>query len=97
MSVAGNRLGRDLAWEFVKENWVEFDRRYGEGEFILSRLVSITSRFTTPEREEDVESFFRDHPTPSVERAIRQSLERIRINTAWLDRNRQGLAEWFGG
>ena len=96
MSVAGNRLGRDLAWEFVKDNWAEFDRRYGEGEFILSRLVSITSRFTTSERGEDVESFFRDHPTPSVERTIRQSLERIRINVAWLDRNRQGLAEWFG-
>ena len=96
MSVAGNRLGRDLAWEFVKDNWAEFDRRYGDGEFILGRLVSITSRFTTPEREEDVESFFRDHPTPSVERSIRQSLERIRVNAAWLARNRQGLAEWFG-
>ena len=97
MSVAGNRLGRDLAWEFVKDNWSEFDRRYGDGEFILSRLVSITSRFTTPEREADVEGFFKDHPTPSVDRSIRQSLERIRINAAWLARNREGLADWFSG
>ena len=96
MSVAGNRLGRDLAWEFVKDNWAEFDRRYGDGEFILSRLVSITSRFTTREREEDVAGFFRENPAPSVDRSIRQSLERIRINSAWLSRNRDDLAEWFG-
>ena len=97
MSVAGNRLGRDLAWEFVKDNWTEFDRRYGDGEFILSRLVSITSRFTTHDRREDVERFFRDHPAPSVDRAIRQSLERIQINAAWLRRNRRGLTEWSSG
>ncbi len=94
-AVAGNRHGRGLAWEFLKDNWAEFDRRYGEGGFGLMRLVSITSGFTTPERREDVEKFFRDHHAPSAERAIRQSLERIRLNAAWLDRNRASLAEWF--
>ena len=40
---------------------------------------------------EDVERFFTDHPTPAAERTIRQSLERIRINIAWLERNRAEL------
>ena len=96
-AVAGNRQGRDMAWEFLKDNWDEFHRRYSEGGFGLMRLVSITSGFTTAERREDVERFFADHPTPAAERSIRQSLERIRLNIAWLDRNRDDLARWFVG
>ncbi len=94
-SVAGNRLGRDLAWEFVKDNWSELDRRYSDGGFGLMRLVGMVSSFTTPEMREDVERFFTDHPTPAAERTIRQSLERIRINIAWLERNRAELAAHY--
>ena len=90
-SVATNRFGRDQAWDFLKENWPEFYRRYGEGGFALMHLVSFTSAFTTEEKREDVERFFRDHPAPAAERTIQQSLERIRINIAWLERNRDDL------
>ena len=92
-SVAGNRRGRDMAWEFIKDNWAELYRRYGEGGFGLMRLVSLTSGFTTLEKRDDVERFFVEHPTPAAERTVRQSLERIRLNVAWLDRNREELAE----
>ena len=94
---ASNKIGRDLTWEFVKDNWAEFDRRYGKGGFQIMRLVSITSRFSTPEKREDVERFFQDNPTPSADMSIRQSLERIRLNVAWLERNGSELAAWFGG
>jgi puromycin-sensitive aminopeptidase len=96
VSLAGNRHGRALAWEFVKANWEELDRRYGRGGFAIMRLVGITGAFTTPERAQEVEEFFRDHPAPSAQRTIQQSLERIRLNVKWLERNRQELAEWFG-
>ena len=94
-TVSGNRLGRDMAWEFIKSNWEEFDRRYANIGFGIMRLVSTTSRFTTAERRHDVEAFFRDHPVPSAERTVRQSLERIDLNVAWLERNRLDLAKWF--
>ena len=95
VTASEGRHGRDLAWEFLKENWTEFDRRYGEGGFALMRLVSIVSGFTTPGMREDVERFFRDHPAPAAERAVQQSLEHIGVNIAWLDRNRDDLASWF--
>ena len=94
VSVAGNRHGRDLAWDFIKANWEEFDRRYGRGGFAIMRLVSVTGGFTTPERGAEVEQFFNDHPAPSATRTIQQSLERIRLNVKWLENNRPGLAEW---
>jgi len=92
---ANNHQGRNLAWQFLKDNWAELDRRYGEGGFALMRLVSITSGFTTLEMREDVEKFFTDHPARGAERTIRQSLERIQLNHAWLERNRKELSDWF--
>ena len=95
VSVAGNRHGRDLAWSFIKANWSELDRRYGRGGFAIMRLVGITGAFSTPDMAWDVEEFFKSNPTPSAQRTIQQSLERIRLNVKWLERNRQELAEWF--
>ncbi len=95
VALAGNRNGRELAWEFVKENWEEFDRRYGRGGFAIMRLVSITGAFTTPERAREVEDFFSAHPAPSAERTIQQSLERIRLNARWLELNRQDVGDWL--
>ena len=95
--VASNLRGRDLAWEFVKNRWAEFDRRYGGGGFGLMRLVSICGNFNDAQRLDDVESFFQEHPAPAAERTIRQALERIRLNIRWLEQNRAELAARFGG
>ena len=95
--IAGNTNGRHLAWQFLKDNWPELDRRYGEGGFAIMRLVGIASAFTTLDMHDDVERFFTDNPAPGGERTVRQSLERIRLNAAWLGRNRDELANWFVG
>lgn len=95
VALAGNRMGRDLAWEFLKANWAELDRRYGQGGFAITRLVAITSAFTTPDKATDVEQFFEANPAPSATRTIQQSLERIRLNCKWLENNRQSLRDWF--
>ena len=94
-AVASNPRGRDLTWEFIKNRWAEFDRRYGSGGFGLMRLVSICGSFSTEEKLADVETFFADHPVPAAERTIRQALERIRLNIRWLDRNRNELTTWL--
>ena len=93
-SVASNRIGRDLAWEFTKNNWSEFERRYSEGKWALMQLVSITSRFSSSEHLNDVESFFESHPARGAERTVLQNIERIRINIAWLKKNRSQIEKW---
>jgi puromycin-sensitive aminopeptidase len=94
-AVAANLRGREPAWDFVKANWAELDRRYGGGGFGIMRLVSITNNFADLEKLGDVETFFQEHPAPAAERTIRQALERIRLNAAWLENNRSELAQWF--
>ncbi|MDP6451748.1 MAG: M1 family aminopeptidase, partial [SAR202 cluster bacterium] len=97
VTVASNRHGRNLAWEFVKDNWNEINRRYGDGGFALMRLVGMTSLLTTEERRQDVENFFNNHPAPAAERTISQSLERMKLNITWADQNRDELAKWLIG
>jgi puromycin-sensitive aminopeptidase len=95
VGVASNRRGRDLAWDFLKDNWKEFDRRYGKGGFGLMRLVGIAARFTTQDKLEDVESFFQSNPAPAADRTVRQSLEAVKLNITWLAHNRQALSDYF--
>ena len=92
---AATRMGRELAWQFLRDNWQEVDRRYGEGGFGLMYIVEITSGFSSGDRLTEVEEFFTDNPTPAAERTVRQCLEKIRLNMAWLDKNRPGLSEWL--
>ena len=93
--VASGRRGRDLAWQFMKSNWPELDRRYGKGGFALMRLVHVASRFTSPDMLVDIEQFFGSHPPAGAERTLQQALEQVRLNIAWLDANHQQLADWF--
>jgi puromycin-sensitive aminopeptidase len=94
--VAANPQGRDLAWEFAKAHWEEFDRRYGGGGFLLMRLIeAVTSQFATLAKEREIAEFFLAHPVPSAARTVQQCLERIRINTRWLTNNRLELVAWF--
>ena len=97
ISVAANRFGRDLAWDFVKDNWAEFDRRYGKGGFMIMRLVSITEAFTTLERADEVESFFEANPVAGAQRTVQQALESIRLNARWLELNSDAVTAWLTG
>jgi len=90
-----NHIGRDLAWDFIKENWSELDRRYGKGGFAIMRIVGITGGFTTMERHDEVANFFVKNPAPSAARTIQQSLERIRLNVKWLERNEDPVGKWL--
>ncbi len=95
-SVAANGPGRDLAWNFLKGQWAELDRRYGKGGFLLGRVISsTTSNFCSEEKAREVEEFFRSHPVPAAERTIRQSVERIRSNAMWLQHDGKPIRQWL--
>ncbi|MBI4177350.1 MAG: M1 family metallopeptidase [Candidatus Aenigmarchaeota archaeon] len=93
--VFSSKQGRDLCWNFIKSNWPELYRRYGDGGFAITRLVALTGSFTRKEMADDVEKFFKTHPAPSATRTVQQSLERIKLNEKWLEKNRSSVAGWL--
>eukprot|EP01117_Protostelium_nocturnum_P012540 TRINITY_DN4618_c1_g1_i1.p1 TRINITY_DN4618_c1_g1~~TRINITY_DN4618_c1_g1_i1.p1 ORF type:complete len:965 (+),score=398.63 TRINITY_DN4618_c1_g1_i1:3-2897(+) len=89
-------LGRDLSWNFFKNNIGLFKQRYGEAAFILDRLIrTLTSLFSTEAQRADVESFFATNPIGQGSRTIAQSLEQISVNIKWRKMNEAPIKDWF--
>jgi len=58
-SVATNKFGRELAWQFVQKYWEKLYDKY-QGPFLLSDLIKETvSHFSTEEKAQEVEFFFK--------------------------------------
>lgn len=96
ISVAAlSSIGRNLAWEFFKENWESLLKRY-EGGFLLARLVKFTTEnFASEEKAQEVDEFFKNHKFPGTERTVQQSLETIRLNEAWLKRDEASIRQFL--
>ena len=96
-TVGANPKGRRIGWQFVKDNWPTFHTRYYKSSFsLLARIISTsTNSFTTIKDMQDVEDFFSKRDQTSIDRTIRQSLERIRLQASWLERNRDPVAKWL--
>ena len=85
--VARNRLGRDISLEFFKEHLNLFKGRYQSGSLLAKLVKSVSERFLTEEKAQMVEKFFQENPLPGSERNVSQSLETIRLNSSWLQRD----------
>ncbi|XP_029649744.1 puromycin-sensitive aminopeptidase [Octopus sinensis] len=82
--VTGTVLGREMAWQFVRDHWQFFCERY-QGGALIARLVKFTTEnFASENRANEVEEFFAAHPAASATRNIQQSCENIRLNAWWL-------------
>lgn len=89
------RTGRELAWQFFKENWQELINRY-QGGFLLARLVKFTTEnFASEELAAEVETFFENHKSPGTERTVQQAVETIRLNSAWLKRDENAIRTYL--
>ncbi|XP_064113032.1 LOW QUALITY PROTEIN: puromycin-sensitive aminopeptidase-like [Macrobrachium nipponense] len=95
ISVAMTAPGRSAAWAFFKKHHQELVDRY-EGGYLVTRLIKyITENFATEEMAAEVEAFFRDHQIPGTERTVQQSLETIRLNSAWLQRDQDDIKKYL--
>lgn len=95
MSVAITKVGRDLAWEFYKNNWQKFLDRY-DGGGLLTRLIKFTTEnYASEEKAQEVETFFREHKAPGTERSVQQAVETIRLNSLWLKRDADAIKKFL--
>ncbi len=94
-SVLINPAGRSLGWQYLKKNWERIGASYGEGNHLLSRLISVLNRNTTREAYADVKVFFKTHSAPAAERTIKQTLENIDSNIRWLARDGKKVGKFL--
>ncbi|MDO8655779.1 MAG: ERAP1-like C-terminal domain-containing protein, partial [Nanoarchaeota archaeon] len=90
-----NVHGRKLGWAFLKKNWKKIGEAYGDGNHLLSRLISILNRNTTRVAHDDIKKFFKTHSAPAAARTIDQTLEYIDSNVRWLKRDGKNIEKWL--
>lgn len=93
-----NPASRRATWDYVRGNWEAFTQRYalGGGISLLSRIVSSTTdSLSSADDSAAVEAFFAARPIASIDQSVRQSVEKIRSNANWLQRNREPVATWL--
>ncbi|XP_037041588.1 puromycin-sensitive aminopeptidase-like [Bradysia coprophila] len=94
-SVAMNPKGREMCWDYFKENSVNLAAQF-RGGVLLARLVKfLTENFTSEEKAHEVEQFFKENSFAGTERTVSQSVETIRLNAMWLQRDLQSITEFL--
>ncbi len=89
-----NTNGRDLTWKFIRSNWKEILKRYGEGGFI-SRLISSLGNHTKIKDAIDAKKFFKKNSAPGADRTLEQAYERIYSNASWLKDDKVIIKKWL--
>ncbi|CAD6245000.1 unnamed protein product [Miscanthus lutarioriparius] len=77
--------GREVAWTWLKENWDYVLKTWKSSSLISDFIESIVAPFTSEEKATEVTEFFAGRIKPSFERALKQSLERVRISSRWIE------------
>jgi puromycin-sensitive aminopeptidase len=78
-------------WSFIKKKLI-FHFWLFKGGVLLKRLVkNITENFASEEQAKEVEEFFKTHEFPGTERTVQQSIETIRLNAVWLQRDMSAI------
>jgi puromycin-sensitive aminopeptidase len=81
-----NSLNRKIVWRWLQQNWSTIQERYHDDHLII-RIVQALNGFTTKEEAAQISHFFKEHPVPIAQRAIKQVLEQINLHDAWLKRD----------
>jgi aminopeptidase 2 len=84
-----NREARVKAWQWMKDNWDEWIRRYGAGGHMLERFpIYAGSGFATHKMAEEIGEFFDSHPHPATKRPTQQAVEAVELKADWYDRDK---------
>lgn len=96
-SISSNPIGESIVWEYVKDHWLEIVERFGLNERNLGRMIpTITGRFTTASKLDDMKMFFEKFPDAGAGANARvQALETVENNIKWLERNQKSIGEWL--
>ncbi|XP_021919323.1 endoplasmic reticulum aminopeptidase 1-like isoform X2 [Zootermopsis nevadensis] len=94
--VAVNPEGQLLAWRHLKAHWNYLQSMFGNSTYTMGTFISaVTSHFTTEYDYQEVSQFFRPMNVGSGNRALKQSLETIRLNIHWVQRNKDIINNWL--
>ncbi|KAI9918988.1 hypothetical protein PsorP6_011799 [Peronosclerospora sorghi] len=94
MSVANDKLGAQVAWQFVQDKWDVLATKYS-AMTLGYILCGVVSRFQSEAMCVEVEAFVVDKDTAGYKRRLTVALEGARLKSAVFCRDREPLAMWL--
>jgi len=89
LGIASNPNGKELVWPWLRDNWTELKRRYEGPVMHLTRMISALSVTADMKIGEQAKDMMEKDPCPGTQRAIEQMLERMEINSNFMERVRK--------
>ena len=100
-SVCQNRIGRDVAWDWLRNDYNRirsyFGLKSGIGGPIEDMVTSIASDFNTKLKLEELQEFYDEHVDDfGVDnRAIQKAIQMVKANINWMSTNYNTIADWL--
>ena len=92
--VWSNPVGGKLAFEYLKKKWTFIVEKFGGGH-LFSRFITPLENLVKYEDALEVESFFKENEASGIERTVTQTVEQIRSNAAWLERDKSKIEKFL--
>jgi aminopeptidase N len=95
-SLANNRTGRPLLWQFLRDHWDKFEAKLAGNPILVDRMVRVSlPKFTDYETLEEIEKFFAQRSTKGFDRTLEQVKDTIRGRAAYKVRDVEGVRGWL--
>ncbi|XP_073428069.1 glutamyl aminopeptidase [Dendrobates tinctorius] len=94
---AYSKLGKQMAWDWVRINWDFLVNRYTINDRNLGRIITrISTTFNTETQLWQMQNFFETNPNAGAgETPRKQALETVRNNIEWVAANKNGIKAWL--
>lgn len=87
-----NRYTREIGWSFVRRHWDEILRKFPPES--LRGLADVAATFDTSEKENEVRSWYTDHPVPYGHARVARMLESLHAKVLFRRRYASRICSW---
>merc|ERR1711971_1023922 len=96
--IAINLVGRDLAFDFIRDKWDRVVDYYGSLSFAMAGLMkNVLSQRNTEFSLKEIETFYEQNTESlsTAEREVKQAIEGTRGNIKWMENNYEIIYAWL--
>ena len=95
--ISNNPEGTELVWDWTRKNWQVLVKRYTLNDRYLGKLIpSITERFSSQTKIDEMNSFFDKYPEAGAGELQRhQAIDTVKENINWLKNNKNDINVWL--
>jgi len=94
MRLLENRAAREATWAFLKNAWDTVVKRAGSPQ-IVRRIIKNFALLPERRHLDEVREFLAAHPVEGAHQAVHQTLERLRLDTAFVERASPDVQRWL--